>query len=132
MAVNISIIKIKTDVTASTREDEAAEILRSQLERDFSNMPNVSGRICLLTNITFGGGVAGEIDILFLCDLFNCSILRVDGIVVTFNFLISPRLGNIGNVTSAAKREAGFDKMARASAISRAEYFRLFNAKACA
>lgn len=67
--VEISIINVTRDVAGDTREEEAVETLRNSLEREFKDIPSSNGRICLLTNITFGGGSSGEIDILMLCDL---------------------------------------------------------------
>lgn len=69
MSVDISITNIARDVSGDTREEEAVERLRSILENEFRNMPSASGKIALLTNVTFGGGSVGEIDIVLLCDL---------------------------------------------------------------
>ncbi len=76
--VEISIINVTRDVTGDTREEEAVETLRNSLDQDFRNIPSASGRICLLTNVTYGGGSSGEIDILMLCDLSG----------VTFNLYV--------------------------------------------
>ena len=67
--VEVSIINVTRDVTGDTREEEAVEILRNSLYQELNNIPSASGRICLLTNVTFGGGSVGELDILMLCDL---------------------------------------------------------------
>ena len=67
--VEITIINITRDVSGDTREEEAVEKLRNILYQEFGRMPSASGNICLLTNVTFGGGSTGEIDIVVLCDL---------------------------------------------------------------
>ena len=67
--VDISIINVTRDVLGDTREEEAVETLRNSLDQEFRKIPSASGRICLLTNVTFGGGSTGEVDILMLCDL---------------------------------------------------------------
>ena len=71
MAVSISIINLIKDVTGDTREEQAVEQLRSSLENELSGFPNASGNVVLLTNVTFGGGSVGELDIVLLCDLNN-------------------------------------------------------------
>ena len=76
--VNISIINLVKDVTGETREENAVEKLRSSFEREFNEIPNASGRICLLTNVTYGGGSTGESDILLLCDLNGVSFQLYD------------------------------------------------------
>lgn len=67
--VDVSIINITRDVTGDTREETAAETLKISLENEFRSIPTASGIICLLTNVTFGGGATSEIDILMMCDL---------------------------------------------------------------
>lgn len=76
--VEISIINITRDVSGDTREEEAVETLRNSLDQEFRKIPSASGRICLLTNITFGGGSSGEIDILMLCDLSGVTFNMYD------------------------------------------------------
>ncbi len=76
--VEVSIINVTRDVTGDTREEEAVEILRSTLEQELNNIPSASGRICLLTNVTFGGGSVGELDILMLCDLSGVTFTLYD------------------------------------------------------
>ena len=78
MAINISIINLVKDVTEDTREEVAVEKLRSSLEQEFNNFPNGSGQIVLLTNVLFGGGSVGELDIVLLCDLKNVSFSLYD------------------------------------------------------
>lgn len=78
MSVNISIINLVKDVTGPTREEAAVEQLRSSLEQEFAKIPNASGRILMLTNVTFGGGSVGEIDIVLLCDLIGVSFQLLD------------------------------------------------------
>lgn len=78
MNVNISILNLVKDVSGETREEEAVEKLRSTLEREFSEIPHASGRICLLTNVTYGGGSTGESDIVLLCDLNGVSFQLYD------------------------------------------------------
>ena len=73
MAIDISVLNLIKDVSGDTREEEAVEVLRSSLEREFSSLPEASGRIVLMTNVTFGGGSVGELDIVLLCDLHNVS-----------------------------------------------------------
>ena len=69
MAISITIRNLVKDVTGSTKEEEAVETLRSSLEQEFNKYPDASGQIVLLTNVTFGGGSVGELDIVLLCDL---------------------------------------------------------------
>ena len=76
--VDISIINITRDVTGDTREENAVETLRSSLEKEFSGIPSASGRICLLTNVTAGGGSTGEFDILMMCDLTGVTFSLYD------------------------------------------------------
>lgn len=71
MAIIISIRNLIKDVSGDTREEEAVETLRSSLEQEFNLYPAASGEIALLTNVTFGGGSVGELDIVLLCDLNN-------------------------------------------------------------
>lgn len=78
MAINISILNIVKDVSGDTREEEAVEKLRSSLEQEFNQFPNASGQIVLMTNVTFGGGSVGELDIVLLCELKNVSFLLDD------------------------------------------------------
>ncbi len=69
MKVDISILNLVKDVNGETREEGAVEMLRSIFEQEFAKIPTASGRISLLTNVTYGGGSTGELDILLLCDL---------------------------------------------------------------
>ena len=78
MAINISIINLVKDVTGDTTEEEAVEKMRSSLEQEFNNFPNGTGQIVLLTNVLFGGGSVGELDIVLLCDLKNVSFSLYD------------------------------------------------------
>ena len=78
MAINISILNLVKDVYGDTREEEAVEKLRSTLEQEFNQFPNASGQIVLMTNVTFGGGSVGELDIVLLCDLQGVSFLLDD------------------------------------------------------
>lgn len=78
MAINISILNIVKDVSGDTREEKAVEKLRSSLEQEFNQFPNASGQIVLMTNVTFGGGSVGELDIVLLCDLKGISFLLDD------------------------------------------------------
>lgn len=78
MAINISILNLLKDVSGSTKEEEAVEVLKSSLEQEFKEIPNASGQIVLLTNVTFGGGSVGELDIALLCDLKNVSFMLQD------------------------------------------------------
>ena len=73
MSVDISIINLVKDVTGDSKEEQAVERLRSFLEQEFKVFLNASGRICILTNVTFGGGSVGELDIVLLCDLKGIS-----------------------------------------------------------
>lgn len=76
--VEVSIKNITRDVTGDTREEEAVETLRNSLEQELNRIPSASGRICLLTNVTFGGGSVGELDILMLCDLSGVTFSLYD------------------------------------------------------
>ncbi len=76
--VDVSIKNITRDVTGDTREENAVETLRSSLEKEFSGIPSASGRICMLTNVTMGGGSTGEIDILMMCDLSGVTFSLYD------------------------------------------------------
>ncbi len=76
--VNISIINLVKDVNGSSREETAAEKLRSSLVDEFNKIPNASGQIVIMTNVTFGGGSVGELDILLLCDLNGVTFLLFD------------------------------------------------------
>lgn len=69
MAVTITTINLIKDVSGDTREEQALESLRSSLEKEFKDIPTANGRICLLSNVTFGGGSVSEVDIVLLCDL---------------------------------------------------------------
>ena len=76
--VDISIINVTRDVSGDTREEEAVETLRNSLDQEFRKIPSASGRICLLTNVTFGGGSTGEVDVLMLCDLKGVTFSLLD------------------------------------------------------
>lgn len=56
---------------------------------------------------------------------FNFSTVNPDTCTVGSIGVIFLRAGNMGNVKSAANLVAGFDKIVRASAISRVDYSRL-------
>ena len=78
MPVNIIRLNITKDINGKTREEEATDKLLKGFEDEFSKIPNASGDIYLLTNITYGGGSTGEADILLLCDLKNVSFQLYD------------------------------------------------------
>lgn len=78
MAINISILNLLKDISGETREENAVEKLRSSLEQEFDEIPNVSGRICLMSNVAYGGGSTGECDIVLLCDLNGATFQLFD------------------------------------------------------
>lgn len=92
MSVQISIINITRDVTGDTREEQAVEKFRNSLDQEFRNIPTASGRICLMTNVTFGGGSVGEIDIVMMCDLNGVTFSLYDPVDQVQKDIIVQRL----------------------------------------